>query len=500
MSIASHRMTRLLTESAALTPSRVVWALLALCTVALWPTVDALARVWREMFDYHHGVVIAIISIVWLWRIRREIDASSARPVRAALPLVAIALACWAIAYRANSELMQQMLLPVIPIVGVYAALGPQVCRRVAVPIAYLYFGIPLWEQLLPFLQALTTAVAESVLGLIGVPVKVEGHHVTIPSGQFSIVEGCSGKRYIVTGLAFAVLAAAIEGLRWRRALVLLSITTGLALVTNWVRVVTVIYVGHATQMQGYLVAREHRSFGYALFIPFLLAVLWIARRIERGQAAEPASAVGAEVERRGRPADFAMVMALAAVPILIWARTPEHTAAPQLASMPIVTGAWQGPLPAAAAWQPRFVNPTEERRASYAVAGQRIEVYLNVYGFQTQGHELVFHRNSVAPIDRYTLIRRVPARSATPPAQVVAESSGGRWVVTHAYQVGGWLTASPALAQLYYGMHAIVRPVPAGTLAVAVRCEADCDAAERTIDEFWRDHSGELLTLIPER
>src|SRR5678815_2446721 len=104
MSIASHRMTRLLTESAALTPSRVVWVLLALCTVALWPTVDALARVWREMFDYHHGVVIAIISIVWLWRIRREIDASSARPVRAALPLVAIALACWAIAYRANSE------------------------------------------------------------------------------------------------------------------------------------------------------------------------------------------------------------------------------------------------------------------------------------------------------------------------------------------------------------------------------------------------------------
>jgi EpsI family protein len=194
------------------------------------------------------------------------------------------------------------------------------------------------------------------------------------------------------------------------------------------------------------------------------------------------------------------MVMALAAVPILIWARTPEPAAAPQLAPLPIVTGAWQGPLPAAAAWQPRFVNPTEERRASYAVAGQRIEVYLNMYGVQTQGRELVFHRNSVAPADRYTLIRRLPARSATPPVQVVAESSGARWVVTHAYEVGGWLTASPGLAQLYYGVHAIVRPVPAGTLAVAVRCEADCDSAERTIDEFWRDHSGELLTLIPER
>jgi exosortase A len=493
-------MTRLLSESAALTPSRVVWALLAICVVALWPTVDALARIWSDMFDYHHGVVVALISLVWLWRIRREIDASSVRPVRAAVPLVAIAVAAWAIAYRANSELMQQMLLPVSPILSIYAALGPQVCWRVAVPIAYLYFAIPLWEQLLPFLQALTTAVAESVLGMIGVPVQVEGHHVTIPSGQFSIVEGCSGKRYIVTGLAFAVLTAAIEGLRWRRALTLLSITAGLALVTNWIRVVTVIYVGHVTQMQGYLVAKEHRSFGYALFIPFLLAVLWIARRIERGQAAEPAPPRVAEVERRGRPADFALVMALTAVPIVIWARTPEHAEAPQLAPLPIVTGAWQGPLPAAAAWQPRFVNPTEERRASYAVAGQRVEIYLNVYGRQAQGHELVFHRNSVAPIDRYTLIRRLPAGSATPPAQVVAESNGARWVVTQAYEVGGWRTASPALAQLYYGVHAIVRPVPAGTLAIAVRCEADCNSAASAVDGFWRDHSGELLKLIPER
>ena len=198
MSIASHRMTRQLSQSAALTPSRALWPLLAVCLVGLWPTVVSLARIWRNMFDYHHGVVIALIAVIWLWRIRREIDACSVRPVRAALPLVAIALLVWAIAYRANSELMQQMLLPVIAILAVYAAMGPQVARRAAAPIAYLYFAIPLWEQLLPFLQSLTTTVAETVLGVMGVPTQVEGHHVTIPSGHFSIVEGCSGKRYLM--------------------------------------------------------------------------------------------------------------------------------------------------------------------------------------------------------------------------------------------------------------------------------------------------------------
>jgi exosortase A len=493
-------MTRLLSQSAALTPSRAVWPLLGIGVVGLWPTFASLARIWRDMFDYHHGILIAGVALIWLWRIRREIDACSVRPVRAALPLVAIALLLWAIAYRANSELMQQMLLPIIPVLAIYAAAGPQVCRRVAAPIAYLYLAIPLWEQLLPYLQWLTTTVAESVLGAMGVPTQVEGHHVTIPSGHFSIVEGCSGKRYLVMALAFSALSAAIEGLRWRRTLVLLVVAIGLALLTNWLRVVTVIYVGHVTQMQNYLVANEHKSFGYALFIPLVLAILWFSRRIRRGQADGPVSQAAPEVERRSRPADWAIVMALVALPILVWARAPEHDAGAHLAAMPIATGTWQGPLPAAAGWQPRFVNPSEERRAAYAVDGQRIEVYLNVYDVQTQGRELVFHRNSVAPIDRFTLIRRVPARSATPPAEVVAESGGTRWVVTHTYEVGGWVTASPGLAQLYYGLHAIVRPVPAGTLAVAVRCDADCKSAEQAIDEFWREHSGELVALIPNR
>jgi EpsI family protein len=492
-------MTRQLLQSAALTPSRAVWWLLGACVLGLWPALASLARTWREMFDYHHGPVIAIIAIAWLWRMRREIDACSVRPIRAALPLVLVALLAWAIAYRANSELMQQALFPVIALLAVYAALGPQVYWRVAPPIAYLYFGIPVWELLLPYLQWLTTNVAESVLGLMGVPTHVEGHHVAIPEGHFSIIEGCSGKRYIVIGLAFTVLAAAIEDLRWRRALALLSLSVVLALVTNWLRVVIVIYAGHVTDMQSYLVAHEHKSFGYALFIPQLLAVLWVTRRIRRGQSDAPA-ATPAAAERRNRFADLAIVALLLVSPIAIWTNASERASAAHLAAMPIATGAWQGPLPADSGWQPRFVNPGEERRAAYAMGGQRIELYLNVYGVQTQGHELVFHRNNIAPIDRYTLIRRLPAVAARPPAAIVAEANGTRWVVTQTYEVGGWLTATPGVAQFYYGVHALAGPVPAGTLAVATRCAPDCNAAEQAIGAFWLEHSRELVALIPDR
>ena len=326
-------MTRLLSQSVALAPSRVVWILVGACVVGLWPTVAALARIWRDMFDYHHGGLIAAITrhlaVAYPARDRREQRPPGARGA-AALRVDDR----WAgrSLYRANSELMQQLLLPVMLLLAVYAAAGPQVCRRVAPPLAYLYFAIPLWDQLVPLLQWLTTAVAESLLGLIGVPTQVEGHHVTIPSGRFSIIEGCSGQRYLVIALAFAALAAAIEGLRWRRLLLLLRVAGGLALVTNWLRVVTVIYAGHVTEMQHYLVAQEHRSFGYALFIPLLLAIMWMARRMAAGPRARQRTARCSCVARlpQERNADWLPVAILSALPILVWApplhgRVPGH-------------------------------------------------------------------------------------------------------------------------------------------------------------------------------
>jgi hypothetical protein len=193
-------------------------------------------------------------------------------------------------------------------------------------------------------------------------------------------------------------------------------------------------------------------------------------------------------------------VAILSALPILVWA-PPLHGRVPaKLAAMSVATGTWQGPLPADSGWQPRFVGPAQERRAAYEFGDSRIEVYFNVYTMQTQGRELIFHGNSATPADRYTLIRRMPSLPDSPPAIVVAQVGGQRWLVAQSYKVGGWPTESPGLAQLYYGLRAIVRPVPAGTLATAVRCEGDCSAAARTLDNFWREHSSELMAVIPDR
>jgi EpsI family protein len=485
------------------TPAIVVWALLAAAVAVFWPTVRAVVGTWMTVADYEHGWAIAAIAAFWLLRQRARIDAAHIRPQPLALIALAALLFAWMVAWRANSDILQQLIAPLAVLATVLAALGPAALRLVLGPIAFLYFAIPLWDHLVPALQGLTVWVTEGLLGLIGVPAQVEGHHVQIPAGMFSIIEGCSGKRYFVIGLAVGALAAAFQGLRGRKLTALMAVAALAALVTNWLRVVTVIYAGHVSDMQHYLVAVEHKTLGYFMFAPMLLVIGWVARRLGVRQASAPSPAESCAeslpVSSRTLLSSAAPALALLVIPAVLSASGPamqEDGAA--LRQLPLLTGKWQGPLPANERWRPRYTGPADERRVSYAADQFRVEVYLNSYAVQSPGRELVHHSNSTAPADRWMLVKRLPA-DETPLRGVIVESRlDGRWLVAQTHVVGGRVIAAPALAQLYYGLDAVWRAPPAGIIALAAPCAGECDAAAQRVRELWADHSAAFIDVIP--
>jgi EpsI family protein len=459
-----------------------------------------LARIWEHGAEYEHGSAIIAIVAVWLVAVRGRIAAADigARPL--ALPALAALLLLWLVAHRANSELMQQALMPPIILVAVLAAFGPGVARVVLLPIGYLYFAIPIWDQLIPALQSITTDVAESVLGALGVPVSIEGYHVTVPAGRFTIAEGCSGKRYLIVALAVAVAAGAMQRLRWPRFAALIAITVLSALVINWIRVIVIIYAGHVTQMQHYLVATEHFSFGYALFVPLLIAIVLAASRIGRGNS-PPARVERSPAAMRNAPiGGLAGCVALLAATAFAGASNGAVTdARPVLAALPILTGQWQGPLPEQAGWNPEFAGAVEERRAAYVMDRARIEIYVNVYGRQKQGAELINDRNSVAPTAAgWTVVRRLPGSWQSPASLIAEDAARRRWVIAYIYSSGARVTSSAALTQLHYGTRAILRPAPAGVIALAAPCATDCELAATHVSQFWNDHGRELAQIIP--
>jgi EpsI family protein len=485
---------------AATNPFLWVCALLAAAVASLWPALPGLARIWQHGAEYGHGSAIVAIVVVWLVALRGRIATAEigARPL--ALPALAALLLLWLIAHRANSELMQQVLMPPIILVAILAALGPGVARVVLLPIGYLYFAIPIWDHLIPALQAITTFVAQSVLGALGVPVSIEGFHVTIPAGRFTIAEGCSGKRYLIVALALAVAAGAMQRLRWPRFAALIAVTVLSALVINWIRVIVIIYAGHVTQMQHYLVATEHFSFGYALFVPLLIAIVLAARRIGSSNPpparAEPSAATVHSAPIGGLAGSVAL---LAATAIVGASNGAGADARPVLEALPILTGQWQGPLPAQDGWSPEFAGAVEERRAAYATDTARIEIYVNLYGRQAQGAELINDRNSVAPAAAaWSVVRWLPGSWQSPASFIAEDVAKRRWVIAYIYASGERVTSSAALTQLHYGARALWGPAPAGLIALAAPCATDCDLAAAHVSQFWNDHGRELAQIIP--
>lgn len=478
-------------------PQMVVWALVLLAVALFWPTLTALSRIWLGVADYQYGFLAAGIAAWLLFRSAAHIDASSVRPQPLVLPLLAMTLVAWMVSYRANSDMLQQLLFPVVLFLSIYVALGLNAARAVAFPIAYFAFAIPLWDHFVPPLQWLTTQAAENILAALNVPTIVDGHHVTIPAGTFSIIEGCSGKRYFIIGLSFAALAGWLQGVRRGRLIGLLAAAGVIAILTNWIRVVIVIYAGHVSNMQHYLVAVEHKSLGYALFIPMLLLIAWIARRLAGDDVVGDAKPAVTTLSP-GQGVRLAAGPAALFVACLAWlfVTRPVADSGVALGAFPLLVGVWQGPLPANQRWQPEYSGASDERRASYADDQGRIDVYINAYGVQREGRELVFHANVLAPSQSWTSIDRW----SVPQLQMAIASSPahGRWIFAHTYVVGGHATPSAMLAQVSYGWSALRDPAPAGVVAFAAPCKANCSEEAARIEKLWAMNGEALSRMIP--
>jgi hypothetical protein len=72
------------------------------------------------------------------------------------------------------------------------------------------------------------------------------------------------------------------------------------------------------------------------------------------------------------------------------------------------------------------------------------------------------------------------------------------RWLVGRTYVVGGHSVSSEFAAQLLYGFSTLTNPAPAGVIALAVQCDADCGAAHTVMQRFWSGMAGPLVDTLP--
>lgn len=257
---------------------------LGLFAVLYGETVVWMARLWLQSQTYVHGVLVLPICGYLIWLRRQVLVAQQPVPTVSGLVALAAVVLLWFVAAAANITTLQSVAVTGMVPALVLSHFGAKATRVIAFPLGYLFFAVPLGESIVPRLQDLTASFAVKTLQISGIPVFHEGRFISTPTGEWEVIDACSGIRYLVAMLALASLFAYLNFRGTGRRIIFVLVAAGIALLANGVRAYGVIMLGHLSEMR--LVQGEaHIVYGWILFAVVTVSLFWAGSRFsDRGR------------------------------------------------------------------------------------------------------------------------------------------------------------------------------------------------------------------------
>jgi len=265
--------------------------LLALLFAAFSPALLALSEVWDTVDYYAHGYLVIPVAAAMAWSRRGLVGPLRERDGRG-LGLLILALLGFAVGLLAGLLLLQGLMLPLALAGLAWWRLGAAGLRRLAFPIAYLVFMVPLPAQwltpLVTRLQMLVTQGGIAVLHALGVPALREGNVIVVPEGSLFVAEACSGITSIVTLLPVAALLVFLVPLRSYAAVALMLAVVPVAMFWNLARVLLTVAAVREIGVDRATTGWLHDSAGMLTFTLGCLSLLLLSSRLTRPGSGSP--------------------------------------------------------------------------------------------------------------------------------------------------------------------------------------------------------------------
>jgi exosortase A len=447
------------------TPLRWAGALLLLATVwlVLWYSEigSEIVAIWWRSETFTHGFLVAPISAWLVWRMRHRLAALAPRPAWPVLGLVALAGFAWMAGRLASVAGVTHFALVIMMQLAAWTILGTRIAKALSFPLAFLLFAVPFGEFLFPVLIDMTADFTVAALRLTGIPVYREGAQFVIPSGSWSVVEACSGLRYLIASMMIGTLYAYLNYSSLKKRLVFFGASIAVPLVANWLRAYMIVMLGHVSNNR-IAVGVDHLIYGWIFFGVVMLIMFWIGARYQDDAA--PAEAVTVPAASRERAAPVSHLIVAAAAVILaasVWKPVPELLVlapgpAPVLTALPGADG-WQPRAEPYRAWTPHYGGPDAVLQQTFQRDGAWAGLYIAYYTRQTQGRELIRTNNVLVSSEdpRWAVVASGSRPLALAGATVdvdTAELRGPdeRLVAWRWYWVAGRYTASEYAAKLW--------------------------------------------------
>jgi len=384
-----------------LLPAGVTLGVLLILGTVFWPTLYSMIEIWERSETFTHGYLIFPISAWLLWRQRAELAQVQPRPDLRGLVLLAAAGAGWLLADAGSVNVVAQYAFIGMLIAAVWTLLGWAFVWAAFFPLMFLLFAVPVGEFLIQPLMGVTADFTVAMLQFTGIPVYREGMFFSVPSGDWSVVEACSGLRYLIASVTLGSLYAYLTYRSWKRRFIFAVLAILVPILANSVRAYMIVMIGHLSGMK-YAVGADHLIYGWVFFGFVMLLLFWIGSFWREDDQPEPERAT-APAGKSCRPLFPVAVAALLVAGL--WPAYAGWLAARPLPAMPELQieaqGGWQ-PRDAFTTWTPHWVGVDRQLRQAYAQAGNSVLLELNYYVTQRQDAELINSQNYMVSQSMY--------------------------------------------------------------------------------------------------
>lgn len=373
-------------------PYVVLSSLLLLQLLLFYPTYWSMVEIWWRSETFAHGFFIFPIAAYLIWKKRNQLACSPVHSdYRALFPLVAFGF-IWLVAYAVDVIAVKQFAVVLMLPTLVWLTLGWRTTSLIIFPLAFLLFAVPFGEFLIYPLMKFTAVFTVNAIRAVGIPVFWEGLYFSLPTGSWSVVEACSGFRYILASLTLGALYAYLSYQSfWRRAAFML-LALVVPIIANGLRAFMIVMIGHYSGME-LAVGVDHLIYGWVwfgvvMFIMFWIGSFWADKKTE--QVATGQINVEAVSEKKAAWIfPFALVILLTPV----WLSTIQNGENSQFVEvqLPASVANWQRVDDESfTSWQPIYQGASQELNTFYGADNQVLGLHIAVFASQRQGEELV--------------------------------------------------------------------------------------------------------------
>lgn len=427
---------------------------------------------------FTHGYFVFPVFLWLIWRNRDQLTTTACRPDLRGLIFISGAGALWLLSKLAGIQVGEHLAFALILVFTICTVIGFGATNQLKFPLAFLLFLAPVGEELVPVLMEITADMTVWAIRNTGIPIHREGLFFSLPSGNWSVVEACSGIRYLIASSVLGSLYAYLTYVSFKLRLLFFVVSLLVPILANSARAYIIVMLGH---FSGNKLATgvDHLVYGWVFFgiVMFVLFSIgaWLIRYDVQSQETKVVlennentgiTRTSSLIGGYGHIVSLAVIFAIVAS-WPVWSATIDSRSLTQKSTQSteqfLPGGELTDPeltfVTTAENWQPR--NAGHDLRLDAILVEldlPKVRAIAFVYEQQRQGKEMVSSGNvlvrSKSAIWRLTRSETREMVSKAGTAVAIKEnqlsSTSRRLIVWQWYRVGNSTTSNPLLAKLF--------------------------------------------------